>query len=230
MSRSATLSLLGLYEWDSSLFDLLVIPEDMDRNTLIQNILAETAELEVLYPNPTVLKNLIGVWSNRWNPVWEKLYSTTQYEYDPIENYNRYEEGTTEGEDSTTHSGTDTRTISRTRSGSDTNAGTGQDENYVAGYDSSPSGTDDGLVKSNRDQSQNSNTITYGSRENISDATQHGERVASTREGGHTLHAHGNIGTMSTQEMIERERNIDTFNVYDIIIDEFKHRFCVLVY
>lgn len=40
----------------------------------------------------------------------------------------------------------------------------------------------------------------------------------------------GNIGVTTTQQMIQEERNIADFDIYRIIIDEFKHRFCVMVY
>ena len=60
MGRTANMSTLGLFTWDKTLFSLMVIPEGMDKDTLVDNILAETAELEVLYTNPTVMKNLIG--------------------------------------------------------------------------------------------------------------------------------------------------------------------------
>ena len=91
MSREATMSTLGLYEWDNTIFNLLVIPDALDKDTLIENLLAETAELEVLYPNPDVLKALIGVWSKKQLHIWQHLYETTQYEYNPIENYDRNE-------------------------------------------------------------------------------------------------------------------------------------------
>ena len=89
MGRAVNLSPLGLYEWDNTVFDLMQIPEELDKEVLVKNILAETAELEVLYPNPVVFKNLVYVWSAKELDVWERLYATTQYEYNPIENYNR---------------------------------------------------------------------------------------------------------------------------------------------
>ena len=115
----ATISPLGLYRWDETIFDLMQIPSALDKPTLIDNLLAETAELEVLYPNPVVFKNLIGVWSAKQIDIWNKLYATTQYEYNPIENYNRYETGSEDGAGSTAHTGTDTTTDTITQDGTD---------------------------------------------------------------------------------------------------------------
>lgn len=306
MGRMATLSPLGLYRWDDTLFDLMQIPEALDKPTLIDNLLTETAELEVLYPNPVVFKNLVGVWSAKQIDIWNRLYATTQYEYNPIENYNRYETGSEDGTGRTTHSGTDTtadtttyggtdgRTEAIMQGGSDVNTrqmaegGTegesttaqmaqgGQDVvtgadtkgHWVAGFDSSPSGQDDGLVKQTRDQDDattttaygktesdagskttnfgktesESDTTAYGKTENVTEQrtygqtiqkagnVTHGEQIATTSEGSHELHAHGNIGITTTQKLIREQRDIELFNLYDIIIEDFKMRFCILVY
>lgn len=126
MSRQATLSVMGLYNWDDTLFNLMQLPEGISLDTVKENILAETCELEVLYPNPTVMKNLIGVWSHKMIHVWDELYKTLLYEYNPIENYIRYEEGNSSGTGSSSHSGADTHTEQGTLGGTDrlTNGGT----------------------------------------------------------------------------------------------------------
>ena len=40
----------------------------------------------------------------------------------------------------------------------------------------------------------------------------------------------GNIGVTTSQQMIEQERNVVKFNIYDYIVESFKQRFCILVY
>lgn len=306
MSRGVNLSPLGLYNWDSTVFDLMQIPEALDKDTLIKNLLAETAELEVLYPNPVVFKNLVGVWSAKQIDIWNRLYSTTQYEYNPIENYDRHETGSDSGTGSTTHSGTDTTTETTTHGGTDgrteaiTTGGkdtldmarreggtevveteysneqggednvTGEDKkgHWIAGFNSQASGDDDGLVKQTRDEDNattkteygkteegtgsttttfgktetNKDETTYGKTENVQESKTygetvnrtggmtHGESIQTTSGGLHELRAHGNIGVTTTQEMIKQEREISRFNVYDFIIEDFKMRFCILVY
>ena len=254
MGKTVTLSPLGLYRWDETIFDLMEIPEELDKPTLIDNLLAETAELEVLYPNPVVFKNLLGVWSHKNIDIWNRLYATTQYEYNPIENYNRYETGSEDGTGRTTHSGTDTTADTTTFSGSDTDTiqraeggrdtVTGSDDkgHWVAGFNSTASGQNDGLVKQTRDEDDVSTTTAYGKTESVTETKTyghaiqragnmtHGEQIATTNEGSHELHAHGNIGVTTTQKLIREQRDIEVFNLYDIIIEDFKMRFCVLVY
>lgn len=255
MGRMATMSPLGLYQWDNTLFDLMTIPTALDKDTLIDNLLAETAELEVLYPNPVVLKNLLGVWSAKQIDIWNRLYATTQYEYNPIENYNRYETGSEDGTGRTTHSGTDTttettthggtdnRTEAITHGGRDTVNGSDTKGHWIAGFNSQPaSAQDDGLVKQTKDQDDATSSTAYGKTENVQETITHGatisktgglthgEQVAITNEGSHELHAHGNIGVTTTQKLIREQRDIELFNLYDIIIEDFKMRFCILIY
>ncbi len=118
MGRTANLSPMGLYNWDNTIFDLLVLPEALDRDTFINNLLLETAELEVLYTSPVTFRYAVGQWSHKELDVWNRLYATTQYEYNPIDNYNRIEEGSDESTQTTTHSGSDTRTGSSQEGGS----------------------------------------------------------------------------------------------------------------
>ena len=230
MSRAATMSVMGLYNWDNTLFELLTIPEGLDKDTLVDNLLVELAELEVLYPNPVVMKNLIGVWSDKQLDIWNRLYQTTQYEYNPIENYDRYEAGSNESTDETTHSGLDTHTDRITLDGEDTVSGDRTDGGYIAGFDSAPAGESDGLVKKTRDESEASTTTEYGKIEDRSGNYGYGHKIKTETDGEHELHVHGNIGTVTAQKMIMEQREIEKFNMYDIIIDDFRMRFCILVY
>ena len=93
-----TLSLLGLYQYNEQLFDGLRLPKGVNKETLVNNLLAETAEFEILYPDPEFLANMIAVWSEKELLVWEKLEKTLHYEYDPLSNYDRNEETTDNSE------------------------------------------------------------------------------------------------------------------------------------
>lgn len=97
----ATMSLLGLYNWDSTILDGLTVPEGVDKSVLINNLLRECAELEIIYPQPDVLKFFVGEWAKERLPVWKKLAATLNFEYDPISNYDRKEEWTDESSGNT---------------------------------------------------------------------------------------------------------------------------------
>ena len=89
------LSIMGMYEYDNSLFDGLDVPTYTDKNNVvhvvdktkvIQSILLNCAELEILYPNFETMKLAIGVWSASEQDTWRKMYATQMMEYNPLWN------------------------------------------------------------------------------------------------------------------------------------------------
>ena len=53
----------------------------------------------------------------------------------------------------------------------------------------------------------------------------------STARNDHEGRRHGNLGTMTTQTMIEQEVNLwKEYDVYDVIANEFVNTFCVQIY
>ena len=99
MSRGATLSIMGLYNNDPTVLDMMVFPDgftDAQKTTTKENILIECAEFEFLYPVPEVAKTIIGIWSRKEKPYWDRVYRASQAEYNPIENYRRNETETVE--------------------------------------------------------------------------------------------------------------------------------------
>lgn len=216
-----TLSLLELYKYDNSLFDNLALPADIDtsdnREMLIDNLLMECGHFEVLYPDFDLMKSLIGRFSRRKLPVWQHLYETTQYEYNPIHNYDRDENYT-----ETTNIKDDTQSSMQTG----TQAGTTSKQtdntvNKVSGYNNAGGLTDRDSSDYNSGVNTSSNQITASS-----DNSKYNRAMGNK----HLLHAEGNIGVTSTQQMIQQEREVAEFNIFDRIIDDLKKQFCLLVY
>ena len=52
----SSISILGLYQFDPTIFDNLQLPDGLDKDELVSNILIEGADLEVLYPNADFIK------------------------------------------------------------------------------------------------------------------------------------------------------------------------------
>lgn len=181
---SATLSLLGLYQYNDSLFNGLKLPNSINRDVFIENLLAECAEFEILYTDPEFMGNMISVWSKKQISVWEKLEETLYYDYDPISNYDRKEEW----EDNNIEN-------------SENN---GNSLGKVAGFNSSE------LVESSGAETR----VTRNANNN-------------SKKSGR---AWGNIGVTTTQQMIGEQRSVVKFNIQDYIIEDFKKRFCLLIY
>lgn len=203
MSR-ATLSLLGLYQYDNTIFNELVLPEGMDKQLYINNLLMETAEMEVLFSNPSTMRSVIGIWSSAHLDSWNKMWNTTKLEYNPIENYDRQEDWTDNN-----------HTNSKVQS---EDVGTGKnhssDVSKAAGFDSG-------------------NLVTSGQNDNDSnnESTQIGNSEGNSNEElKHTGRVHGNIGVTTSQQMIEEERRVADWTMYEYLIDKFKQQFLLLVY
>lgn len=148
----STLSIYGLYNFDNTIFDNLQIPEGLDKDTLIENLLLECAEFEVLYPNPDLMKFAIGSWSRKEFDIWDRMVNVLSLEYNPIENYDRMEDFTnTETRDLEVNSfndGTDT-TTDKVSAFNDPNF-TNRDQSEIS-YGSHNQTLDDGTVTLNRE-------------------------------------------------------------------------------
>ena len=216
----STMSLLGLYEYDNTILDDFAVPEGMDKGVLTGNILVELAELEVVYPNPVVMKTAIRLWSNSCLRVWQQLFDTTQYEYNPLINSDRdtiYTESVTRD---TKTDNVETRDIGTTGTGQ--NVASGSDTQSVSGYN-----TED-FTNAKKSVTQQDANTTSETTENGTVSNDGSEKETVTRQWGE--HQEGTIGVITTQDMIEKQRNVVKFNIYDYILTDFKNRFCILVY
>lgn len=90
----ATLSVNGLYQYDNTLFNGMVIPPAMNKAALINYIIAECAELEISITDPETLKIMIESWSLSRLHSWIRLYESTVQDYNMIHNYDRQEDWT----------------------------------------------------------------------------------------------------------------------------------------
>ena len=240
MSRGVRFSVLGLYRFDNTLFNSMHFPvgfSEAEKQTVITNILADTAELETLYPDFTTMSVMIGAWSAIELPVWQRIYDASKLEYNPIENYNRTEletisddkTETHSGKDSTQHSGADSSTGSN--SGTEAHSGTDTNTNSVTSYDSnSPMVHDINSLlhgESITTSGQGSSSTTYGRKEELT----HGEKIVHEGDITRSSHISGNIGVTTSQQMIQQEIDIaSALNVCKIIVESFRERFCLLVY
>lgn len=213
---NALLSIMALYNYDNSIFDNMTLPEGINKDDLISNLLLELAEFEILYPDPATMKMSIAYWSKKERAIWDKLYATTQLDYDPLSNTNRTETV----ENLVTHDlGGKTKHESST-SGITTNSGTDTQKEYVSAFnETSPT-----LAKQT-EQTLGTGNVVGGHVESTDDNTDTG-----TIKTENTTHMTGNIGVRLTQEFIEAERKVSEFNMQDYIIRSFKNRFCLLVY
>ena len=220
----ATLSILGLYHYNPDVFDLFKLPEGVSLDSVRDNILMELAELELLYTSGTFMKTAIGIWSTKQLPVWEKLYATTKLEYNPIHNYDRTEEWTEEETGNRNESRTQRQESNGESSGTVQNSGEDTVKSDVSAFNETTY-----TPKEMQTTTLGTENTSSGKAKQTTDITDDADENSS-RNNTRTGRAYGNIGVTTTQQMIEAERNVVKFNIIDYIVEEFKQRFCLLIY
>lgn len=221
----ATVSIRGLYHYDNTIFDNMVLPTGVSKDILISNLLAELGELEVLYPDADYMKGLIGAWSDKEVGKWTELASILGITYNPINNFSkvtyhhRTDEEHSTDETYTSNNSNMTDETHTSDSGGDTTTTSVKGYNETSFVDSDQTATTTGntgskMVTNNKTDS-GSKTDT-GSKMNTLDYNQT---------------VTGNIGRKSLTELILRELELrEAYCIYDLIIKDFKLRFCILVY
>ena len=251
----ANLSILGLYNYDDSIFDNMVFPSELStqqKEDIKTEILSECSDFTLIYPDFPFMKTLIGVWSRRELPIWEALYKSTQFEYDPIENYNRYEENTRTTIDREENSAdrTGNRQGSSSKRGDATSTADSTGQSQRGGQSAGESVNGQTAFNSNdfkdvkratstgteteSSTDHNTGTSTAQTNETGVDVEQTADTLTEDRKrtGAETVinHMHGNIGVTTTQQMIREYRDVSKFDIDDYIVDSFKARFCIQVY
>lgn len=223
------LSIQGIYEYDSTVFDGFDSPTFIDENNdvhtlnrddVINNILLQCAELEVIYPSPEMMKFAIGVWSASNQRSWDKLYKSMFLEYNPIWNVdaNETETETNKRDISRLHTGTN----NETRNLTDAENVNLTDTESVQGFNSNA------WSESKRNVKSGSDTFTHTGTDNI--AINNNETVDDDNERLLEKRRTGNIGVTATQDLILKEREIADFSIIEYITQSFKERFCLLIY
>lgn len=228
MGYQPWLSVIGLYNYDATIFDGITLPDGLDKHVFANELLREAGELPLVYHDPDLLHTLFPTWSAAHNYKWSTLQKSTQLTYNPINNYDRTETWTEthKGESGETHGGNDTNKTNEANSGADTGSTSAEGFTDVAAFNSaslSPQDSTRTTGESTTNFGRNvktDTTLTYGHTLNKTD----NDNV--TREG----RASGNIGVTTTQQMLEQERAIADFSVYAVIIQDFMDAFCVQVW
>ena len=88
------MTLYGMYQYDPTLFDGMILPEGMDKTLMINQIIRQSGDLFPYYQVPPEVKSAITEWFTRRKDNFAKLWQGFTAEYNPIENYDRQEDST----------------------------------------------------------------------------------------------------------------------------------------
>lgn len=175
-----TLTFQGLLTWAPDLFNTMSLPAGVDRDAVINGILLYSADRCVYWSDPQAVKGALAAWSALQLPSWEKMAAALTASYDPLENYDRREEGG--WKDQNAGMVTNTGTLK--------NTGTNTSETSVSAYDA---GTYEPRAKEVQTPDLGSESHNYQQDEKSTTRTFNNYRV------------HGNIGVTTSQQMLQAE-------------------------
>lgn len=211
------ITLYGFYQYDNTILDEIIVPEGMDREMLIAEIIKNSGELYPYHQQPDMLKLNVQNWFSRNLYNFTQMYTALTAEYSPIENYDRTETISRVTE----NSGSDTET---TTLGSQTVTATiGNSENVtgVSAYNASD------FTNREKETGNNSDTITSTGSGSDTAKTDYGMKHTETENN----RIHGNIGVTTSQTMITEEIKLRArYDLYKVIAQMFEHEFLIQVY
>lgn len=239
----ALINLWDMLALDRELFTDITIDDRLDETVLINTILRKCGKLMPYETNPPLFKFFLHNWFDVKSYTISKLIDTMYFDYNPIDNYNRISQSdrsntgrtestmTSDTSDVTTAHATeydtDNSVSNVTNSTTDSASGTTSLEKTVSAFDTngySPRDLETGSSSSNGNTSGESEVDFTRNTSSTKDNTQRvtgneindGEIDTTENESINTT-SRGNIGVTTTQSMINQERDISLFSIYDWI-------------
>ena len=229
MSTMQRLTLIGLYNYDPSLFDGLSLPADYDKQTFIDSLLLEHGEKCLLYADPAFMKFSIGAWGRKWALELERIAQALKAEYDPIYNYDRFEEyEDNEGRKYTSkvnagHNAKDTPTYNTVR-----------DTNDAATIERTVSADNSSSYAPDWKETQNggkTTETTSGTTQDLAETSNSNTEDEEKKNFTHKAHLYGNIGVTTSASMVsEVIRQRFQYNLYGTAARLFANDLLIGIY
>lgn len=165
-------------------------------------------------------KTVAGVCWQMFHIQWAKLFETLEYQYNAINNYDMTETGTD------TTNGTHSNTTNSTDDGEDVTQfnenNTNSLNNGVYAFNSQTAVPSD--TSSGSDNNTSTTTTIYGKENTTTDNGSDSNTVQ------HTLTRSGNIGVMSTQDLIKQQREVVDYSYFEKIMQDIDTVLCLEIY
>lgn len=215
--------LLTLYNYDNSIFDGLSLPEGIDKELLIDRIMIRGGEYESVYTSVPFLKSAISNWSATHRHLIDKWLEVYNKDFEPLENYDRIEEWTDDGNN--VANSTDTTKGTGTTQGNDQAQARGNvtGTNTVSAYNTNNLVNDNGTTQGN---TTNTTSSTQTNSTTQSDTTTQSNDTTHSKHSGRV---HGNIGVTTSMQMYESFWNLmrEYGDIYNAIATLFLQDFVV---
>lgn len=225
MSLNPRMTMIGLYNYNSAVFERLNLPEGINKDDFINSFLLKYGECPVIYPQWEFMQFAVGVWSNKWYHSIERIIYAFTEDYNPLHNFDRHEEYT-DTEDIDRATAAAASSTSNTSSETEETAGnTDSTENTVSAYNSDqyqPDNKSDSTGTANRNAT---GSITGSDTRNETGTDN------TDRELQHNGHLYGNIGVTESTTMLLHEKELrEKYSIIDIVCDMLYKEICIYIY
>lgn len=228
---NATLSFNGLLTRYPELFDDLKVPDSVSKETVCNQLLFDTLELEVLYADGPTMRRALGVYSETMLQSWTRYAEALGLEYDALASDDRTRTtdhaGTSGGTINRTNGvkGTTTRTPNLTTTGQ--NNGSDSTTRDVTGFDS---GTLQTAERSTTALGTGNTITSSGTDTTTTDQTTTDNNTSESHDGyNDTVTEKGRAGR-DPQDLITKELTLAMENAVHKIVTDIRANFCLLVY
>ena len=217
------------------LFGGLNLPEGsaLNRDTLINTIIIRCGLNIPNFADPTVMASAISIWSAKNQYTFEHVDKIYKASYSPIENYDRYEDMSSNRnnslKDDTDHTGTKTEGTTFNKSSTHSGTDTTTDENTTSAYDSSTYQPESKLTS----KLEHGEKVTdLGGSTKTTTNNLHDNKVATENETTtQNNHIRGNIGVTTADAMQAEEYEfLGKYNPYEFLSGLFENELTLYVY
>lgn len=202
------MNLFNVLQFDGDFFEGIDIPPAIDRDILKVEIFRRCGMSMPIWTDVHQFKILMSFWFKAHKWEFAEMEKTMHYDYNPIENYDRKEDSTRTF-DSTKNS--DYANISHIDTSNENKTENKVSAFNTSAYQNKEKNDSNGKANSDANDSGNSNDKEH----NVD---------------GYTARMHGNIGVTTTQAMIQEQRNVVDFSIYEYIAKKFDNTFFLGVY
>ena len=205
----------------------------LDRDTLINNILMRCGLNIPNFADPFVMSSAIAIWSAKNQYTFKHVDKIYKAQYSPIENYDRYEDMSSNRnnslKDDTGHTGTKTEGTTFNKTSTHSGTDTTTDTNETSAYDSSTYQPDSKLTSKleHGEKVTDSGGSTKTTTNNLHDKKTATENETTNQNN----HIRGNIGVTTADAMQAEEYEfLGKYNPYEFLAGLFENELTLYVY
>lgn len=213
MTLIDSINLWRLQNQNEFYFNDIVLDERLNKEDLYNMILTEYMNMLVLYANPQLFKTTVKLFFLKNKDRISDLIDTTVLNYDPLENYSTVETGKLDRTGTKGFTQADNRTENITREGDTTST------HYVSAFNN-VQGED---VEQSRD--------VIKAKEKVVDTENYtSAQDTNTKDNKETRDTKKGITNLTYQDLVEKQRKVVQFSIYEWILKEFAKDLLVAIW